>query len=267
MPWWKFTQWGDFVTAILADDPEIRSAARRFHLVMAGVFVLIAFGGFTPSYWLRLAGGNFHPPPIMHIHGILLFSWTLFYFLQTAWVAAGRTPTHRAWGMAGIALFSVMICSIIVLRITIIRLDDARGFGDASRRFSAVTFCALPVMIGFFAVAIAKVRRPEVHKRLMFILMTGLMIPAIARVFLAVLAPPGAQDGGPPPPWVSIPPGFVAYLLIAAAMLYDWRTRGRPHLVYVYGGLVLMLANVAAVLIAGTTTWMHTARYLQSLAG
>ena len=27
------------------------------------------------------------------------------------------------------------------------RLDDARGLGDASRRFSAVAFCSLPVMI------------------------------------------------------------------------------------------------------------------------
>ncbi len=169
----------------------MRSDARRFHLLMAGVFVLIAFGGFIPSYWLRLAGGNYHPPPITHIHGILQFSWTLFYLLQTAWVATGRTPRHRAWGLAGISLFSVLICSIIILKITNIRLDDARGFGDASRRFSAVTFCALPVMIGLFALAIANVRKPDIHKRLMYVLMTGLMIPAIARVFLAVLAPPG----------------------------------------------------------------------------
>jgi len=255
------------VEAILAHGSDIRTDSRRFHLLMAGVFVLIAFGGFTPSYWLRLAGGNYRPPPITHIHGILQFSWTLFYFLQTAWVATGRTPRHRAWGLAGISLFSVLICSIIILKITNIRLDDARGFGDASRRFSAVTFCALPVMVGLFALAIANVRRPDIHKRLMYVLMTGLMIPAIARVFLAVLAPPGAQDGGPPPAWVSIPPGFVAYLLIVVAMLYDWRTRGRPHPAYVYGGLVVMAANVAAVLIAGTPAWMNVARYMQSLAG
>ncbi len=253
--------------AIAANGSDVRSDSRRFHLWMAGVFILIAFGGFTPSYWARLASGGFHPPPIMHIHGILLFSWVVFYFLQTAWVAAGRTPTHRAWGLAGIALFSVMICSIIVLRVTLIRLDDARGFGDASRRFSAVAFCALPVMIGLFALAIANVRKPDVHKRLMFVLMTGLMIPAIARVFIAVLAPPGAQDGAPPPAWVSIPPGLVAYVLIVAAMLYDWRTRGRPHKVYVYGGLAVVSANIAAVLISGTPAWMNTAKFLQSLGG
>src|SRR5438876_6772890 len=46
---------------------------------MAGVFVLMAFGGFTPTYWARVASGTFHGPPILHIHGALLFSWTLFY--------------------------------------------------------------------------------------------------------------------------------------------------------------------------------------------
>jgi hypothetical protein len=84
------------VEATLATGVELRSASRRFHLWMAAMFVLIAFSGFTPTYWARLANGTSHVPPIVHIHGILMFSWTLFYFIQTAWIAAGRTATHRA---------------------------------------------------------------------------------------------------------------------------------------------------------------------------
>jgi hypothetical protein len=255
------------VDATLLDRSDSRSDTRTFHLWMAGVFVLIAFGGFTPTYWARVAGGNFHPPAIMHIHGILFFSWTLFYLVQTAWVASGKIATHRAWGMAGVALFSVMMCSIVVLKITVMRLDDARGFGDASRRFAAVAFCAMPVIIVLFALALANVRRPEVHKRLMFVLMAGLMIPAIARVFLTLLAPPGAARDAPPPAFVSIPPGLVAGLLIVVAVVYDWRTRGRPHKVYVYGGLVVVLANILTVAFASTQLWMSTARFLESLGG
>jgi hypothetical protein len=255
------------VEATLANSLDVRSGTRRFHVWMAGVFVLIAFGGFTPSYWARIAGGTFHAPPIIHIHGILLFTWTVFYFLQTALVTSGRTPAHRAWGMAGISLFSVLVCSIIVTKITIVRLDDAHGFGDASRRFSAVAFCALPFMIGLFALAIANVRRPETHKRLMYVLMASLMVPALARVFLAFLAPAGAADQGPPPAFVSVPPAWVAALLIVVAMVYDWRTRGRPHRVYVYGGLVLIVTNFLTVLFAGTQTWMTIARFLEGLGG
>ncbi|HEV7716963.1 MAG TPA: hypothetical protein VGO53_15295 [Steroidobacteraceae bacterium] len=253
--------------AVLAGSSTLRSETRRFHVWMGGVFVLIAFGGFTPSYWSRVAQGTFHQPPVIHIHGILLFTWALFYLVQTSLVASGRSNTHRAWGLAGISLFSVVICSIVAAKITTMRLDELHGFGDDSRRFSAVTFLGLPLMIGLFAAAISQTRRPEVHKRLMLVLMAGLMTPASARVFLFLLAPPGALDGGPPPPWVSIPPAVVGILLVIAAMVYDWRTRGRPHKVYVYGVLLLALQPVLAVLIASTPAWMTAANFLQHLAG
>jgi hypothetical protein len=233
---------------------------------MAGVFVLIAFGGFVPTYWAKLAGGTFHAPPIVHVHGFLLFTWMLFYFIQTAWIASGRTATHRAWGLAGISLFSVLICSITATQITMLRLDDAHGLGDPSRRFSAVVFIALPLMIGLFAAAIANVRKPETHKRLMYVLMASMMTPAIARVFLTLLAPAGAADG-PPPPFVSIPPGLVATMLIVVAIVYDWRTRGRPHKAYIYGGLLVVLELFLAVAVSGTPTWMSIARSLEHLAG
>ena len=253
--------------ATLANGSAVRSDSRRFHLWMATVFVLIAFGGFTPTYWARLAGGAFHAPPILHIHGFLLFSWTLFYFLQTALIASGRTPSHRAWGLAGISLFSVLVCSIIATRVTLLNLEDSHGMGDAGRRFSAVAILALPLMIGLFAAAIANIRRPEVHKRLMYVLLASMMTPAIARVFLTLFAPPGAAEGAPPPPFVVVPPTLVASLLIVVAMVYDWRTRGRPHKVYVYGGLLVLLEAFLVVPISGTQAWMNTARFLQHLAG
>jgi len=254
------------VEATLTGGSAVRSDSRRFHLWMAGVFVLIAFGGFIPSYWAKLAGGTFQAPPIVHVHGFLLFTWMLFYFVQTAWIASGRTATHRAWGLAGISLFSVLICSIIATQITVLRLDDARGLGDASRRFSAVVFVALPLMIGLLTAAIANVRKPETHKRLMFLLMASMMTPAIARVFIALLAPAGAADG-PPPPFVSIPPGLVACLLIAVAIVYDWLTRGRPHKAYIYGGLLVVIELFLAVAVAGTQAWMNIAKSLEHLAG
>src|ERR1700733_11081312 len=253
--------------ATLANGSAVRSDARRFHLLMAGIFVLIAFGGFTPTYWARLAGGTFHAPPILHIHGFLLFSWTLFYFLQTWLVASGRTLSHKSWGLFGIALFSTMVCSIIATRVTLLRLEDAHGVGDAGKRFSAVAILALPMMIGLFAAAIANIRKPEVHKRLMYVLMASMMTPAIARVFLTLLAPPGAAESGPPPPFVAVPPALVAFLLIVVAIVYDWRTRGRPHKVYIYGGLLVLLETFLVVPVSGSQAWLNVARSLQHFGG
>jgi hypothetical protein len=255
------------VEATLATGSVPRTGRGHFHLWMAGVFLLIAFGGFTPTYWAPVATGRFHAPPIVHIHGMLLFAWTLLYFLQTALVSSGRTPAHRAWGLAGISLFSVLICSIIATQITMLRLEEARSFGEAARRFSAIVFVSLPLMIGLFAAAIANVRRPEIHKRLMLVLMASMMTPAVARLFITFLAPPGVAAGGPPPPFVAVPPGLVSSLLIIVAMIYDWRTRGRPHPVYVYG-FVLVVANILIIVpVSATQTWMNIAFSLQRVLG
>jgi hypothetical protein len=96
--------------------------------------------------------------------------------------------------------------------------------------------------------------------------MSALMTPAIARVFLTLLSSQGDATG-PPPPWVSVPPALVADLFIAVAIVRDWRMLGRPHPVYLYGGLVVIAQQVLTVPFAATATWMSIAKAFESLAG
>jgi hypothetical protein len=125
----------------------------------------------------------------------------------------------------------------------------------------------LVLMIGLFAAAITNIRKPETHKRLMYTLMATMMTPAAARVFLAFLAPPGAASSGPPPVFVAIPPAIVGFLMIAIAMAYDWRTRGRPHKAYVYGGAAFLLETILLVPVSNSQAWMSTAEFLEHLTG
>jgi hypothetical protein len=99
----------------------------------------------------------------------------------------------------------------------------------------------------------------------MYLVMVGCMHPAIARVVLTLFAPPGAH--APPPVFVAVPPGLIADLLIVVAIIYDWRKRGRPHHVYVYGGLTLLADQLLTVPVSATDTWMTIARFLEGLAG
>jgi hypothetical protein len=248
----------------VASVSGVRAESRNFYVWMAGAFLLVAFGGFIPTYWAKVATGSFHGEPIIHIHGALLFTWTCFYFVQTLLVAKGRTLDHRAWGLAGIALFTAMMCSILVGQETVLARNQALGFGDAALRFSAVTLTAWPLMAVIFTLAIVKIRKPESHKRLMTLLMIGIMTPAIARVFLTLFAPPGAA--GPPPPFVALPPSLVADLFLVVAIVRDWRLLGRPHPVYVYGGIVLVAQQLLTAPIAATAAWMGFAKAFASLA-
>lgn len=58
------------MTTIAMDLPRDRTRP-SFYVVMAGVFVLVAFGGFTPTYWSKVATGSFKGASIIHIHGVL----------------------------------------------------------------------------------------------------------------------------------------------------------------------------------------------------
>ena len=254
------------MNAIAPTAAKLREESHRFYVCMAAGYLLVAFGGFIPTYWARVATDTFHGPAILHVHGLLLFSWVCFYFVQTAFVATGRITRHRQWGLAGISLFTVVACSVLVGQIAVIKAAESQGFGDGARRFSAVALCALPLLAAFFALAIANTRRPEIHKRWMVLLMSAMMTPAIARVFLTLFAPPGAGAGAPPP-FVSIPPALVADLFIVVAIVRDWRTLGRLHPVYGYGGFVLLAQQVLTPLIAATAPWMQIAAAFERLAG
>ncbi len=244
-----------------------RTARPTFYVWMAGLFVLIAFGGFTPTYWAKLAGGSAHFDPIVHVHGALLFTWTLFYLSQTWRVAVGRMSEHREWGVAGVALVTAMCISMVLMAIHSMKADDAVGRGDAGRSFAILGLTGSVIIGGLVAAAIANVRRPEAHKRLMILAMLPPMHAALARVFLALFAPPGAAGAGPPPVFVAVPPGLAACLLLVPAMIYDWRTRGRPHPVYLVGLPVFLLYVLSLVPISSTPQWVAFARGVEGLMG
>jgi cytochrome b561 len=140
----------------------------------------------------------------------------------------------------------------------------AMGQTDAGIAFSIVPWSGILFFAVVFAIGIAMVRRPEVHKRLMLLAGISILDAAVARWFLTFLAPPGPP--GPPPVVVTIPPAFVAYLLLVVAMVHDWRTRGRPHAVYVIGGAVLIAVKLLNLPISETHTWHAFAGNILALA-
>jgi hypothetical protein len=232
---------------------------------MAGIFLFIAFTGFIPTYWTKVSHGTFTGAPILHIHGALFFSWTLFFLAQTALVATGRTLNHRNWGLMGISLATAMGISVVLSAINSVKVAESMGMGEGALRFMIVSLSALIMFSVFLALAIANINRTELHKRLMLLAMIPLMHAAMARIFMTAFAPVNAK--GPPPVFVSIPPALFVDLLIVVAIIYDWRTRGRPHAVYLVGGTVLLLVQLVSAPLSTTSTWLSIATWVESLAG
>ena len=70
-----------------AIEGHAASHTRWFHVWMAGACLVVAVGGFAPTYWLQLAPGTFVGSPLLHLHGALFTAWPVFLLLQTTFAA------------------------------------------------------------------------------------------------------------------------------------------------------------------------------------
>jgi hypothetical protein len=255
--------------------------SRRFYVWMAAACLAVAVLGFMPTYFLPMAQGRLKVEPIVHIHGVILFSWVAFFCVQTWLVARGGTLAHRTWGVLGVAIVTAMtfiVTSIVSLRIGQASLPgQPAGLAHDVRAFAWVSIGGLLFFVPVFVLAIANIKRPEVHKRLMLLGTISLLAAPIARWFLVFLAPPPNLNAPPlpaglpavsaPPVFIAVPPALVGDILLIVAMLVDWRTRGRPHRVYVIGGAILLLIQVTAVPVANSPAWQVIAAAIGHLAG
>jgi len=242
-----------------------RPTARLFYVYMAAVCAAIAFLGFLPTYWAPMAAGAFKARPLVHIHGAVFFGWSLYFVLQTWLAASGRTAGHRALGMIGISLTTAMTILGVLAAINQMETATALGLAEAGRAFAIVPLGGIAFFATAIAVAVANRHRPEIHKRLMLLAAISILDAPMARWFMVFLAPPGAS--GPPPVGADIPPSIVVWLLLIAAMVFDWRTRGRPHPAYFYGGAALVTLKLAEVPISATPAWHSIAGAVLALAG
>ncbi len=248
----------------------------RFYVWMAAICLVIAVMGFVPTFFLPIAQGSFVAEPIVYIHALILYSWVTLFFAQTWLASRGRIAAHRTWGMLGIAIVTAM--TFIVTWIVSMRISQASqpgqpaGLAHAVRAFEWVSFSGLVLyLLPVFVLAIVYVRRTEIHKRLMLLFTMGLMGAPIARWFFILLAPPAVpgapQSDAPPPVSVSIMPELTGDLLIVAAMMYDWRVRGRPHPVYVVGLAYFVVLQVTVTPVAESSAWQSVATAIGHLAG
>ncbi|WP_291862265.1 hypothetical protein [Bradyrhizobium sp.] len=240
------------------------SHAKYFYFYMALSCMAVAFTGFAPTYWLPMASGKLPPMPVVHFHGLLFFAWTLYFAFQSWLAASGQIMRHRTTGLIGVSLATAMTIFGFLVAVNAMKRSAAAGLTDEGIAFAIVPLSGILFFAVVFALAIAYVRRPEIHKRLMLLAGISLLDAAVARWFLTLLAPPGPL--GPPPVPVTIPPALVAYLLLVAAMVFDWRTRGRPHPVYVYGGIALVAVKLLNWPISTTSAWHSFAGGILAMA-
>ena len=228
-----------------------RMGGRSFYVCLAIAFAILVAIGFGPTFYLKpvLAA----PPltTLITLHGFMFTAWILLLIVQTTLVAKGRTDVHRRLGILGAILAAGMV--VVGLKTAIAAV--ARGVSPPGAppplSFFAIPFFSIVLFAIFIGLAIALRRDTATHKRLMILGTAAIMGAAIARL------PFGAAG---------IPPVFfaIADLFLIAGIIHDWRTMGRVHRAYVWGGLLLVASQPFQLAILGTEAWIGFARWLTS---
>ncbi len=259
------------VVAQPIDVPRrVAASGQRFYVNMAAACLAVAVLGFAPTYWIPMMQGTLNVSPITHLHGLFFYGWTALYLAQ-AWLVRDRKLTrHRELGVIGVSLATGMCFVGLAAAIGTLKKFEPTPMADAARAFSVVPVTGIAFFAVLVAVALAKVKQPEVHKRLLLVATVSLLNAAVGRWFAVFLAPPipDALQGaiGPPPVAISLMPALVADLLIVAAMIHDKRTRGRVHRAYWIAGGALVAVQVLRVPLSATRAWSRVAELLVALS-
>ena len=110
------------------------------------------------------------------------------------------------------------------------------------------------VFSGFFGAAIAFRRKPQVHKRLMMVAATMLLVAATARMSFL-----------PAPPFRLSVRLAVWFSPVVLAMAHDFRSRRVIHPVYAVGLVAFLVRIFSGRFIVETAAWSAITRWATSL--
>jgi hypothetical protein len=226
---------------------SVARAQRTFYVAMAVVLLTMIVAGFWPSYFGPLLRGATQAPWILHLHGWIYMGWMFMLVAQSALAAQGRIRQHRAVGNFGIALGSVVFAMGVLVSFVapIMTFNAGTRTLDEAAAFLLIPLGDMALFGPLFFSAVAYRRNAELHKRLMILATIAIAFAAIFRM-QAIGVPLAAGLTI----WFALP---------LIGMVYDLKTQGRVHPVYLVGTAGMIIAALR-IPFSATETWLGIAR-------
>ena len=223
--------------ATLAGEVRRDRTDHDFFFVSAMVMAGIVVAGFG-TQWL-MGRSTVHSPAILHLHGAVFLSWTIFYVLQSGLVARGSVALHKRLGWIGAVLAPLMVVLGTYMTVMMVRRGGTPFFFEPAY-FLIMNPLSVLTFGGLVAAAIVNRRRTAWHRRLMFCAQAFVIGPAFGRLLPMPLLAPYAG-------WAV----FAAVMMLPlAGVIADKRRTGRVHPAWVAGIATMSVAWVAVTLIA-----------------
>lgn len=239
-------------------------ARHRFDAAFWFGFTLLAwclvYMGFAAQIELRFTGKADYPaPPALVIHVWSVFTWLAVLGIQVFLRHFALMKWHRSLGLISALLIPIMVVSAIAAEILSERFY-------APQHPEVVRFFPIPLgsMINFSACGIAAIsfrREPAMHKRLIYLATSALLVATFFRWWGEVLT--GLVSPGILGEWIVNYIGVA--MLFAAGIGYDLLTRGKIHRAYLIAVPLMMAVQWTAVAIGQSEWWPPIGRQMLGL--
>lgn len=148
---------------------------RYFYFSMSLLVAVIVVTGFQ-----RTVNDNlFHPavprPFILWIHGTAFATWVIFFICQSTLVRIHKVSWHRFLGWFGAGLATVMVVLGTTTAIVMARFDAVQLHQKGTDAFLSIPFYDMIAFGVCIALAVYWRKRPELHRRLVFIATCALL--------------------------------------------------------------------------------------------
>ncbi len=154
---------------------------RYFYLSMSLLIAAIVVWGFSHTVGENLFHASPPRPLLLWFHGAAFASWVMFFIFQSALVRTRNVKWHRFFGWFGAVLAAVMVVLGCVIGVVMARFDWYTLHYAGTDVFLSVPFGDMLEFGPCVALAILWRRKPEFHRRLMFIATCCLLDAAFNR--------------------------------------------------------------------------------------
>ena len=206
--------------------------SRYFYLCMSLVLAAVVIVGFSRTANANLFHANPSRPLLLWIHGAAFSMWVVFFIAQSALVRARKVSVHRLLGWFGVGLAAVMVVLGCTIAVVMARFDTVVLHQKDADAFVSVPFADVITFGSCIAMAIYGRKKPEFHRRLVFLASCQLMDAPIGRfdfMFNHSLF------------------YFALDCLIALGMVRDWVVDKRVHKVYLYALPAMIVIQSLAI--------------------
>ena len=214
---------------------------KYFYFAMSLLAVALVLAGFGRTVNGNLLHADLPRPGILWVHAAAFSTWVLFFVLQSALVRTHNVRVHRSLGWFGAALGTFMVplgltTAVIMARFKFHQLHQA----DAAL-FLSVPFLDITCFATFFTLAVYWRKKPELHRRFIFLATSVLLAAAVGRL-----------------PYLDHSSFFYAGVdaVILLGVVRDLLVNRRVHLIYrIALPALILMQTCAAYLAFGAPAW------------